>query len=64
MRFWVQTKAPAGNWVDSIGSTNEFTCIEHAVHMSEQGVQVRVVERTEVSIWEQPTKGDKRESEE
>lgn len=52
MKYWVQTKAPAGNWVDSIGVSDETMAVEYAIAFQEKNREpVRVVERTDVEIW-------------
>lgn len=51
MRYWLQTKAPAGNWVDFMGSDDLQSVKDHANwHYDETGEQVRIVERTDVEI--------------
>lgn len=47
MRYWVQVKAPAGNWVDSIGLDDLVQAKEYA---SALGDEARVVERTDVEV--------------
>ena len=55
MRYWLQVRAPAGNWVDSLGSNDRNTCVDHGrwyvknkIHLR---TDVRVVERTDVQVW-------------
>lgn len=52
MCYWLQTKAPAGNWVDNLGSDVRKSCIEHGKFLKERGDDVRVIERTDRVIWE------------
>ena len=61
MEFWLQTKAPAGNWVDSLGCADIFSCINHGKWFVEQKHydenSVRVVRRINVPKWT-PKKGE------
>lgn len=44
--FFLQTKAPAGNWVDSLGSSDLESCKRHGRYLQkEQKEEVRVVQR-------------------
>ena len=49
-RYWLQTQAPAGNWVDSVGTTLE-ACISHGRYLQQRGEIVRVVKRTDRVLW-------------
>lgn len=54
MRYWLQVRAPAGNWVDSLGSDDKHACVVHGRWLAkERGEHVRVVERTDVVVWPQ-----------
>lgn len=50
-RYWLQTQAPAGNWVDNTGSSNVSYCESHGRFLLERGETVRVIERTDREIW-------------
>lgn len=54
MKFWLQTQAPAGNWVDSLGTTGKDAAIEHGKWLLQKtdAIAVRVIERTDVEIWQ------------
>lgn len=49
-RYWLQTKAPAGSWCDSIGSDNKRMLFQHGRYM---GDTFRVVERVDTPVEEQ-----------
>lgn len=51
MRYWVQTQAPAGNWVDNMGTARRAKAIEMAVYLQSKGETVRVVERVDTVVW-------------
>jgi hypothetical protein len=51
VKYWLQVKAPAGNWVDSIGCNDKQSCLDHAKYSAEQGEDVQVVERVDTVIW-------------
>ena len=48
--YWLQTQAPAGNWVDSIGSSDLETLLDHSDHLQDSGEECRIIERTDVVI--------------
>jgi hypothetical protein len=49
--FYLQTQAPAGNWVDSIGATKD-ECERMGRYMKRHaGAKVRVVERIDRIVW-------------
>lgn len=53
MRYWLQTRAPAGNWSDNLGSMSKQSCIDHGRYLAEQhDEEVRVVERVDTPVWE------------
>ena len=52
MRYWVQTKAPAGNWVDRTGVDDYATAVKYAKWEDARGEQVRVVERLDLPVWQ------------
>lgn len=52
MKFWVQTQAPAGNWVDSLGCNQLEDADSFAKHLVDTGHKVRLVIRTDVTILE------------
>lgn len=43
-KYWVQKKAPAGNWVDSLGSHDFDDALRHAAACGEEA---RVIERSD-----------------
>lgn len=50
--YWLQTQAPAGNWVDNMGSASRNSVITHGKWLQkEHGETVRVVDRTDTVIW-------------
>lgn len=50
--FWMQTQAPAGNWVDSIGTDDKAAAVRYAKHHIEKmNEQARVVDRFDTVIW-------------
>lgn len=49
MKYWLQTKAPSGNWVDNLGATKE-RCIEQGSWLRDRGETVRVIERTDREV--------------
>lgn len=49
--YYVQTQAPAGNYTDSIGTTNLEAAMQHAKYLMQTCV-VRIVERLDAPIWE------------
>lgn len=58
MRYWLQTRAPAGNWVDSLGSASKQSCIDHGRYLGGMDKEkppvvydVRVVERVDTEVW-------------
>ncbi len=51
MRYWVQMQAPAGNWVDSLGTDDKAGAIAHAKWLNNQGQRAaRVIERADVVV--------------
>lgn len=50
MKYWLQTQAPAGNWVDSIGSDDQEVCQRHGAYLAKHGETVRVVERQDIVL--------------
>lgn len=44
-RYWVQTQAPAGNWVDSMGTGKLEDAHSYADYERSHGNKARVVER-------------------
>jgi len=50
MKYWLQCKAPAGNWSDSIGSDEIQSLKDHAAYLRAQGETVRIVERKDVEV--------------
>jgi hypothetical protein len=57
-RFWLQTLAPAGNWVDSIGSDDFSSVCDHGRWLVEKmnHQHTRVVERVDTPKWEMTRK--------
>jgi hypothetical protein len=53
VRYWAQYRAPAGNWVDSIGTDNQERAIEHARYLvkSTDAEDARVIERVDTQVW-------------
>ena len=58
MRYWLQLKAPAGNWYDSIGTSSINDAISYAEDEVKRGATARVVERRDIEVWsfEAPSK--------
>jgi hypothetical protein len=52
MRYWLQTRAPAGNWVDSLGSDSYSDCVGHGEFLRARGEAVRVVVRIDRVVWQ------------
>lgn len=54
MKYWLQVKAPAGNWVDWVGTDDLESAKDHAAWLVEEGHyrETRVVERLDTVIWE------------
>lgn len=51
MKYYLQTQAPAGNWVDNLGSDDIESLKGHASWLHEvKGQQVRIVERNDVVV--------------
>jgi hypothetical protein len=54
-RYWLQARAPAGNWVDMLGTDDRELCIGHGKWMvlHKHAQAVRVVEREDkpIPIW-------------
>lgn len=51
--YWVQGKAPAGNWYDALGTDDLAFCERHAAWMrDEQEITTRVVKRYDQEIME------------
>lgn len=49
-RYWLQTQAPAGNWVDSFGSDLEG-CIRHGEYLeANYKEKCRVIERNDTVV--------------
>lgn len=52
MKYFLQTKAPAGNWVDNLGCAKKEECVRHGLWLRQvDGDQVRVIERTDRVVW-------------
>lgn len=45
MKYYTQIQAPAGNWVDVLGSDDVTSCRMFAKYRRELGDTVRVIER-------------------
>lgn len=50
MKYWVQVKAPAGNWVDHLGTESLASALQMAVYKSKNGEASRVVIRKDKPI--------------
>jgi hypothetical protein len=51
VKFWLQTKAPAGNWTDVLGSNDLANCVSHARYLSdEHNEETRIVERVDTIV--------------
>jgi hypothetical protein len=48
--YYLQTQAPAGNWVDYLGSSDLNGLRLHAAHSFARGDKVRIVERHDVVV--------------
>lgn len=51
MKFFLQTKAPAGNWVDSLGTSIAKHAFSHGEYLSKMGNKTRVVRRKDTPIY-------------
>lgn len=55
VQFWLQTRTWSGDWVDSLGSNDIFSCIEHGKWFVKErhhdADDVRVVERLNIPKW-------------
>lgn len=53
MKYWVQAKAPAGNWYDMLGTNDKDAAIRYAKHAIdvEKYTSIRIVERIDTPIW-------------
>ncbi|MDE1879519.1 MAG: hypothetical protein KGI89_03125 [Euryarchaeota archaeon] len=49
--YWVQTRAPAHNWVDNLGTSEKASAISHAIYLRKRGEAVRVVVRVHRVVW-------------
>ena len=50
--YFLQIKAPAGNWVDTLGSYSKKSCVQHGKwQRTANAKQVRVVKRTDQVVW-------------
>lgn len=50
MKYWVQTQAPAGNWVDSIGTNDLKAAKAHARYLHSIGETARVISREDTVV--------------
>lgn len=56
--FWLQTKAPAGNWVDNTGCDDIAMLKRHGRYLCNvRGERVRIVKREDRAVWH-PIKKD------
>lgn len=52
MRYWTQTQAPNGNWVDVLGSDDLDTCKGYADFQQDKlGRTARVIARTDEVVY-------------
>lgn len=52
MMFWVQEKAPAGNWSDKMGTNHMEKVIDFAQWLTKQfKAETRVISRTDIQVW-------------
>ena len=55
MKYYLQTRAPAGNWVDHLGA-DMATCVNHGKYLvaerHHKPADVRVIERSDRVVWE------------
>ncbi len=50
-KFWLQQKAPAGNWVDNMGSDKLSGLISHKKFLEQVvGGEYRIVQREDIEI--------------
>lgn len=58
MKYWLQTKNKAVGWVDSLGSADVESCIDHGKWFVEEGhykaENVRVIKRKDTKVWAPP----------
>lgn len=52
--YWLQLKAPAGNWYDHVGADDKGTLIGYGEAAEGRGETARVVERHDVEVWVSP----------
>jgi hypothetical protein len=50
MKYWAQIQAPAGNWVDVLGTDDLETAFDFADWHREKGDQARVVKRIDLPL--------------
>lgn len=46
LRYTVQSCAPAGNWVDSLGTSDWNSAVDHAEYMMSRGKRMRIVDNS------------------
>lgn len=51
MRYYTQTKAPAGNYTDALGSDSKEACISQADYYNGKGMVARVIERVDTVVY-------------
>jgi len=47
MKYWLQTQAPAGNWVDSLGTDDLESALSHSDYLQDSGKKTRIVTRVD-----------------
>ncbi len=50
--YWVQAKAPAGNWYDELGTDLLPRAIDYAKFLVNDGRVARVVLRKDTVVWD------------
>jgi hypothetical protein len=60
MKYYLQTKAAAGNWADNMGSNDLERLVNHARYLTKHEYVCRIVERVDTVIQTQfnPSKGE------
>lgn len=50
MKYWLQTQAPAGNWVDSLGTDDLESALSHSDYLQDRGEKTRIVTRVDTPV--------------
>lgn len=53
MKYWIQVQAPAGNWVDVLGTDDLNAAAKYAMWQQNHGpVKARVIERKDEVLYD------------